>query len=104
MSESMSDSSSTWSVLLSDLQPEQNLIFVASESDFRREFEKLCSRLREPDPQRLLGKFFRHHAQIMVFIGALDESSGLSESNNSLGSLFWSFAFTIIRVRPDLSP
>jgi hypothetical protein len=94
---SASDSSSSWSSLVLDLQP-QEITFVPDERDFHRQFQRLCTQLRERQPQRLLAKFLRQHAQVIAFIGGIDESAGLEESH-SLSALFWSVAFAIVRVR-----
>ena len=90
----------TWSALLSDLQPSltsQEIISILNESKFHKAFVELCIDVHERDPQRLLAKFLRQHDQIIVFIGALDDSIGLEESH-CLNSLFWSVAFTTVQV------
>ena len=90
----------TWSTLLSDLQTSltgQSTIFIPSESGFHKAFLELCTHVHECDPQRLLGKFLRQHAQIIAFTGAIDESIGLTEPP-CLSSLFWSVAFTTVKV------
>ena len=56
-----------------------------------------CKERRERDPQRLLARFIRYHDQIIAFIGALDESTGL-DVTNSLNSVFWSKAFETVLV------
>ena len=90
----------TWSALLSDLQTSltgQDTIVIPSESAFHKAFLEVCMHVQETDPQRLLGKFLRQHAQIIVFTGAIDESIGLTEPH-CLSSLFWSVAFTTVQV------
>ena len=95
---SRTDSSSTWSSLLSELSASEQSSAIRNENDFHRAFEAFCSDIRERDPQRLLARFLRYHNQIIVFVGALDESTGLDVSN-SLSSVFWSKAFATIMVR-----
>ncbi|KAL9098948.1 MAG: hypothetical protein Q9163_005484 [Psora crenata] len=90
-----SDSASSWSSFLSDLSVSEQNTVIYSENNFHQAFEKVCTELRERDPQRLLARFLRHHDQIIAFIGALDESIGL-EAFNSLKSVFWSKAFAAV--------
>lgn len=90
----------TWSTLLSDLQSSlarQDPIEIPNENKFHQAFEEVCTQVHECDPQRLLAKFLRQHDQIIVFIGALDESIGFTEPH-CLSSLFWSVAFTTVQV------
>lgn len=90
--------SATWSSFLSDLSlPELHKV-IRSENDFHRAFGRVCTDIREHDPQRLLARFLRHHDQIIAFIGAVDESTGLNASK-SLSSIFWSKAFATVLVR-----
>ena len=95
---SATDSASAWSSFLSGLSiPEQHNVIV-SENAFHRAFQDLCDSIRECDPQRLLARFLRHHDQIIAFIGAVDEATGLDPSN-SLSRIFWSGAFATVLVR-----
>lgn len=91
----------TWSTLLSDLESsltsQETISSIPNETAFHRAFEEVCAQVQEPDSPRLLAKFLRQHDQIMVFIGALDESIGFTEPP-SLSSLFWSVAFTTVQV------
>ena len=95
---SASDTSSTWSSFLSDLPGSDENTAIHSEDVFHRAFVALCNDVRERDPQRLLARFLRHHDQIIAFIGALDECTGL-EATNCLNSVFWSKAYDIVWVR-----
>lgn len=45
----------------------------------------------------MLARFLRHHDQIIAFVSALDESTGLDVSN-CLSSVFWSKAFEAVEV------
>ncbi|KAF2115017.1 kinase-like domain-containing protein [Lophiotrema nucula] len=98
---SVTDSASTWSTFLSDLSVSEQTA-INSEDVFHRAFVRVCTELRERDPQRLLARFLRHHDQIIAFIGALDESTGL-DTSSCLSSVFWSKAFetvlTALRTR-----
>ncbi|MCJ1264295.1 hypothetical protein MMC22_004166 [Lobaria immixta] len=90
----------TWSTLLSDLQSSlepQDPIEIPNENKFHQAFEEVCTQVHECDRQRLLAKFLRQHDQIIVFIGALDESIGFTEPH-CLSSLFWSVAFTTVQI------
>ena len=93
-----SDSTSSWSSILSDLSISEPYSVISSENDFHRAFGEVCAELRERDPQRLLARFLRYHDQIIPFIGALDESIG-HDASNSLNSVFWSKAFAAVLVR-----
>jgi hypothetical protein len=95
---SASDTSSSWSTLLAHLQPSQEIVIIRDEGRFHRAFKKVCSEIRERDPERLLAKFLRHHAKIRAFIGALEESAGFDE-NRCLGQTFWSVSLWTVRVR-----
>ncbi|KAI9663838.1 MAG: hypothetical protein M1821_007328 [Bathelium mastoideum] len=92
---SATDSASTWSSFLSDLSLPEEHSAISSEDDFHRAFLRICTEIRERDPQRLLARFLRHHDQIIAFVGALDDSTGL-DSSNSLGKAFWSKAFETV--------
>lgn len=93
-----SDSASTWSSVLSDLQPSEDITSVYSQDQFTQYCYKVCTEACERDPQRMLGKFLRYHDQVIVFVGALDESTGL-DSRICLSLVFWSTAFATVRVR-----
>ena|SRR5436190_16697084 len=95
---SATDSASTWSTFLSDLSVSEQYTVIHSEDEFHRAFAQLCTDIRDRDPQRLLARFLRHHDQIIAFIGALDESTGLNASE-CLSSVFWSKAFETVLVR-----
>jgi hypothetical protein len=58
----------------------------------------LCAEVHERDPQRLLARFLREHAQIIAFIGALDDSLELEEEDCCLGSCFWTIAYSTVYV------
>lgn len=95
---SLTGSSSTWSTFLSDLPTPEDSGGIPGEDHFHRNFVQHCTSVRERDPQRLLARFLRHHDQIIAFVGALDESTGL-DTSRCLSSVFWSKAFETIQAR-----
>ncbi|KAH7357452.1 kinase-like domain-containing protein [Pyrenochaeta sp. MPI-SDFR-AT-0127] len=97
---SLTGSSSTWSTFLSDLPASDDIGTIPGEDQFHRNFVEYCTTIRERDPQRLLARFLRHHDQIIAFIGALDESTGL-DTSRCLSSVFWSKAFETVQRALD---
>jgi hypothetical protein len=95
---SLTGSSSTWSTFLSDLPTPEDGGGIPGEDHFHRNFVQHCTFVRERDPQRLLARFLRYHDQIIAFVGALDESTGL-DTSRCLSSVFWSKAFETVQAR-----
>ena len=73
---------------------------VASEAEFRDEFESACQSRRQYDYSRLLGMLNNQYTHIIAFTHAIDDASKLRD--DTLSGLFWATAITAIKVSCSL--
>jgi hypothetical protein len=96
------DDSDTWPSLIFEFQSklgvhEQPRPPVASEAEYRTQLLRLCDEHRERDPQRLISRMRRQHAQVIEFAAAIDGQNQFIRAQ-SLCGVIWQLLIIAVEV------
>lgn len=91
-----------WSTLLAELHAELEKAYptdniISDEDEFRQAFEELSEELHQNPADKNYAFFARYHVQILFFVEVVDKAVGL-KSPNTLNDVFWTTAFTAVKV------